>query len=77
MILPDKTKTKIQNTMSNGKGSKPRNNHSEAFRANFEAINWRRQDEQGESTTSEASKRAKSQGNSLSEAITASQKEGK
>jgi len=55
--------------MSNGKGSRARNNHSEAFRANFEAINWRRQAQ----TTPKASKRAKSQGNSLSEAITASQ----
>jgi hypothetical protein len=55
--------------MSNGKGSRARNNHSEQFRANFEAINWRRQAE----STAKASKRAKSQGNSLSEAITASQ----
>ena len=63
--------------MSNGKGSRARNNHSEQFRANFEAINWRRQDEQGESTTSEASKPRKSQGNDPEKAITASQKEGK
>ena len=55
--------------MSAGKGSRPRNNHSEAFRANFEAINWRRQGQ----TSPKASKRAKWQGNSLPEAITASQ----
>ena len=95
--------------MSNGKGSRPRNNHSEAFRANYDAIQWKPLEKAGEpedltsfvtilpdipdeyvycirkpskkrkkykdwqSGTPKASKRAKSQGNSLSEAITASQ----
>ena len=95
--------------MSNGKGSRPRNNHSEAFRANYDAIQWKPLGEAGkpedltsfvtilpdipdeyawcvkkrskkptkykewQSGTAKASKRAKSQGNSLSEAITASQ----
>jgi len=27
--------------MSNGKGSRPRNNHSEAFRANYDSIQWK------------------------------------
>jgi hypothetical protein len=28
--------------MSNGKGDKARNNHSEAFRNNYDTINWGR-----------------------------------
>lgn len=52
--------------MSNGKGSRPRNNHSEAFRANFEAINWLRKAQ----TSPKASKPRKSQGNGLEKAIT-------
>ena len=27
--------------MSNGKGSRARNNHSEAFRANYDGIDWK------------------------------------
>ena len=57
--------------MSNGKGSRPRNTHPESFRANFEAITWRRQAE----TTSEASKPRKSQGNGLEKAITGKDKQ--
>ena len=48
--------------MSNGKGSRPRNNHSEAFRANFEAINW----QSAIHTPTKPSKPRKSQGNGLS-----------
>ena len=59
--------------MSNGKGSRARNNHSETFRANFEAIDWRRQAQ----TTAKESKRAKSQGNGLPEASGGITKEGK
>ena len=52
--------------MSNGKGSRPRNNHSEAFRVNFEAIfgPFRPKTQAG------ASKRLKTQGNAISEAFT-------
>ena len=57
--------------MSAGKGSRPRNNHSEQFRANFEAINWRRQAQ----TTPKASKPPKSQGNGLEKAITSKDKQ--
>ena len=48
----------------NGKGSRARNNHSEAFRANFDII-FRSKRPNGLSSTSEASKRLKTQGNSL------------
>jgi len=51
--------------MSNGKGSRPRNNMSEAFRANFEAINWQK----ATHIPIKPSKRAKSQGNGLKRAI--------
>ena len=51
--------------MSNGKGSRPRNNMSEAFRANFEAINWSK----ATSLPTKPSKPRKSQGNGLKRAI--------
>jgi len=48
--------------MSNGKGSRARNNHSEAFRTNFDAIFRSKQGK----TQARASKRLKTQGNALS-----------
>ena len=32
----------MSDTVQNGKGDRPRNNFSEEFRKNFEAINWRK-----------------------------------
>lgn len=62
--------------MSNGKGSRARNNYSEAFRTNFDAI-FRSKRPNGLSSTSKASKPLKMQGNGLEKAITGSHKEGK
>ena len=50
---------------TNGKGSRPRNNMSEAFRANYEAIKW----QSATHIPTKPSKRAKSQGNGLKRAI--------
>lgn len=50
--------------MSNGKGSRARNNHSEAFRNNFDLI-FRSKRQNGLSSTFEASKPLKTQGNGL------------
>ena len=48
----------------NGKGSRARNNHSEAFRTNFDLI-FRSKRPNGLSSTFEASKPLKTQGNGL------------
>ena len=62
--------------MSNGKGSRARNNHSEAFRTNFDAI-FRSKRQNGLSSTSEASKRVKIDGNGLETHPSRQAKEGK
>ena len=62
--------------MSAGKGSRARNNFSDAFRTNFDLI-FRSKRQNGLSSTSEASKRLKSDGNGLEKAIVSTNKEGK
>ena len=57
----------------NGKGSRPRNNHSEAFRANFEAIFGPFRPK----TQAKASKPLKTQGNGLETHSGRQAKEGK
>lgn len=44
LLKMDTTKDTKQTTHQNGKGDAPRNNQSQEFRDNYDAIDWRKKD---------------------------------